>query len=111
MNYPVTAIRTHHLSDAALNRYQVLILPEGNYTSTLGEAGAARLAACVRQGGVLLTLGSATAYAASNEAGLLDIKREDAYQTLTKEPAESSTSTLGSLLDSDSAFRSAIVSS
>ena len=111
LNYPVTAIRTHHLSDAALNRYQVLILPEGNYTSTLGEAGAARLAAWVRQGGVLLTLGSATAYAASNEAGLLDIKREDAYQTLTKEPAESSTSTFGSLLDSDSAFRSAIVSS
>ena len=111
LNYPVTAIRSSQLQRANLNQYQVLILPAGNYATTLGKAGADNLRDWVKQGGVLITLSSATAYAASTEAGLLDIKREDAYQAATDEPDEQTEDTRpGSLLDTDDALRLAITS-
>lgn len=77
-NYPVTAIRTRTLITADLSRYDVLILPAGDYTSTLGDAGRDNLQTWVQRGGVLITLGSATAYAA--KAGLVALKREAAYR-------------------------------
>ena len=111
LNYPVTAIRSNQLQRANLNQYQVLILPAGDYATTLGKAGADNLRDWVKQGGVLITLSSATAYAASTEAGLLDIKREDAYQTSTDEPeAELEDTIPGRLLDSDAALQRASAS-
>ena len=77
-NYPVTAIRTSTLKKANLSAYQVLILPAGNYKDALGKAGAENLKKWVKSGGVLITLGSATKYAADVDAGLLDVKRENA---------------------------------
>lgn len=78
-NYPVTAIRTDQLARADLSHYQVLILPSGDYQKSLGEAGAKNLHSWVKQGGVLITFGSATHYAADIDVGLLDIKRELAF--------------------------------
>lgn len=78
-NYPVTAIRTDQLARADLSDYQVLILPSGNYQKGLGEAGAKNLDNWVKQGGVLITFGSATQYAADADVGLLNIKRELAF--------------------------------
>jgi len=80
-NYPVTAIRTPHLKTADLSRYQVLILPSGRYMDTLGKSGADNLKAWIKKGGVLITLGGATTFAADAEIGLLDVKRELAYKT------------------------------
>jgi hypothetical protein len=77
-NYPVTAIRTRTLKTAELSRYDVLILPAGKYDSTLGDKGRDNLLAWVKRGGVLITMGSATAYAAKN--GLVALKREAAYR-------------------------------
>lgn len=78
-NYPVTAIRTNLLARADLSEYQVLILPSGRYQSALGKGGAENLKSWVKQGGVLITIGSATRYAADKDVGLLDIKRELAF--------------------------------
>ena len=77
-NYPVTAIRTKTLKTADLKHYDVLILPAGNYASTLGDRGRDNLKAWVKRGGVLITMGSATAYA--TEVGLVALSREAAYR-------------------------------
>tara|TARA_R110000868_G_scaffold188581_3_gene431375 strand:- start:3719 stop:6412 length:2694 start_codon:yes stop_codon:yes gene_type:complete len=77
-NYPVTAIRSDRLARADLSAYQVLILPAGNYADALGNSGISNIKEWVKQGGVLLTLGSATRFAA--EADLLAVQRELAYK-------------------------------
>ncbi|QBL08736.1 peptidase M14 [Rheinheimera sp. D18] len=79
-NYPVTAIRTAMLKSADLANYQVLILPSGDYKAVLGERGAANIKQWVERGGVLITLGDATKFAAEPEVGLLDVKRERAFK-------------------------------
>ncbi|MFT5758381.1 MAG: hypothetical protein ACI9LM_003122 [Alteromonadaceae bacterium] len=84
-NYPVTAIRINQLTHADLGNYQVLILPSGDYKDSLNKNGADNIKHWVEQGGVLITLGDATRFAADSEIGLLDVKRELAY----KEKAES----------------------
>ena len=83
-NYPVTAIRINKLTRADLGNYQVLILPSGNYKDSLGKNGADNIKSWVEQGGVLITLGDATRYAADSEVGLLDVKRELAYKEKTE---------------------------
>ena len=77
-NYPVTAIRSDRLARADLSAYQVLILPAGNYADALGNSGISNIKEWVKQGGVLLTLGSATRFAA--DADLLAVQRELAYK-------------------------------
>jgi len=79
-NYPVTAIRTRTLKNADLSHYQVLILPSGDYMEVLEESGAENLKQWVNKGGVLITLGSATKFAANSKVALLDIKRERAFK-------------------------------
>jgi hypothetical protein len=74
LGYPVTAIRVAQLGYADLARYDVLILPSGNYQAK--QAMFSNVKEWVKDGGVLLTIGSATSFAASNEVGLLAIKRE-----------------------------------
>ena len=80
-DYPVTAIRTADLVEADLRRYQVIILPDtyDGYMATLGAAGADNLRAWVERGGVLITVGSATAFAADPAADLLSIRLEDSF--------------------------------
>jgi hypothetical protein len=79
-DYPVTAIRTPALATADLRRYQVLILPESydGYLDVLGEEGAANLGDWVERGGVLITVGNATNFAADPAVDLVSIRREDA---------------------------------
>jgi hypothetical protein len=75
-NYPVTAIRAGNMSWANLSDYQVIILPSGNYARHLGAGGAENLKDWVSKGGVLITIANATQWAASENVGLLDVKRE-----------------------------------
>ncbi len=84
-DYPVTAIRMPQLARADLSRYQVLILPEtwrsGSYQTSLGEKGIANLTDWVKRGGVLVTTGNATRFAAHPDTNLLDITLEDAAKS------------------------------
>ena len=84
LNYPVTAIRTPTLKSADLSNYQVLILPSGNYMAVLGKNGADNIKLWVERGGVLITFGNATKFAADESIGLLDVQRERAF----KEPSD-----------------------
>ncbi|MBT1451519.1 peptidase M14 [Glaciecola sp. XM2] len=74
LGYPVTAIRAGMLGSADLSRYQVLILPSGNYAAS--KSTISNIQEWVKDGGVLITLGRATSFAASSDAGLLALKRE-----------------------------------
>ncbi|MGB3617978.1 MAG: zinc carboxypeptidase, partial [Catalinimonas sp.] len=59
LGYPVTLLPTDGLRRADLDRYDVIILPEGRYGSLLGESGRERLEAWVRDGGRLVLMGEA----------------------------------------------------
>jgi len=74
---PVTALPADAIARADLDRYDVLILPNGGgFGSTLGEQGSERLARWVREGGTLVGVAGAVRYLTSDDAGLLPIERE-----------------------------------
>jgi hypothetical protein len=79
---PVTVIRTGTLGRADLSGFDALILPEsgfgGGYASDLGDGEAIR--EFVEDGGVLITLGSATRWAASPDVNLVPARRERAAE-------------------------------
>lgn len=97
-NYPLTAIRSNQLATANLSHYQVLILPSGDYSQALGATGVENIKQWVKQGGVLLTLGTATRFAAQAEVNLLDVKREDAYKAEAAPATEDEKSTVAAQL-------------
>jgi hypothetical protein len=112
-NYPVTAIRTRTLKRANLSHYQVLILASGNYQNSLDKKAIKNIKNWINNGGVLLTLGSATQFVADVEVGLLDVKRELAYKSDLKkssktDPKDKKSTTKGQLYQDDKDFIAAI---
>jgi murein tripeptide amidase MpaA len=76
---PVTIIHAQQLGSADLNKYTVLILPNGSssgYSQMLGEAGAKRIKDWVQQGGTLVTFGEATRWLTDEKVDLLSTTRE-----------------------------------
>ncbi len=73
---PATAIRTPTLRSADLTRYDVIVLPAGDYTQVLGEDGARRLKEWAQLGGTLITLGEASRWATRAKVGLLETTTE-----------------------------------
>jgi putative intracellular protease/amidase len=71
---PVTAIRAGTLTRATLSDYDVIVLPSGNYSDVFNEGFGDRLRAWMSQGGTLVTLATATQWAAG--AGLLETTNE-----------------------------------
>ncbi|WP_404401087.1 M14 family metallopeptidase [Idiomarina seosinensis] len=75
MGYPVTAVRTMQLVADGLDGFDVFILPESSgYDRYFTEDTVAKLKRWVADGGVLVTLGNASAWAV--EAGLLKTQLE-----------------------------------
>ncbi|MFK7741525.1 MAG: M14 family zinc carboxypeptidase [Planctomycetota bacterium] len=86
---PVTPIRTREIGRADLDRFTVLILPEGyGYQSVLGSRGSKAVTGFVERGGVLITLGSATRWLTSKDVGLLATKAEDRDSAKRKPTAQ-----------------------
>jgi hypothetical protein len=74
---PVTPVRTHDLARVDLDRFTVMLLPEGSsYTSLLGKAGADAIRGFVERGGVLITLGAASRWLMEKDVGLLATEAE-----------------------------------
>lgn len=78
--YPVSALRVDNLSRANLDHYQVLIIPESfsGYDSAL-SAAQSKITDWVKQGGTLITLGSASRYLSNGERGLSALRLEQAW--------------------------------
>lgn len=75
-NQPVTAVRTSSLARLDWRRYDVLVLPSGNYAAALGGDTLRRLKDWLNAGGTLITLGEASRWAARESTALLDTRTE-----------------------------------
>jgi hypothetical protein len=73
---PVTAVRTRSLPRIDLRRYDVLVLPSGDYKDAVTPAEMRRLKEWVRAGGVLVTVGEASRWAAREYTELLSTRTE-----------------------------------
>lgn len=109
LNYPVTAIRTPMLKSVNLNDYDVLILPEGSYASTLGKQGADNLREWVQNGGVLIALGRANQFLTHADFGMLDVKREHAFRQEANDKYPDSAKVAGQLFESRQDLADSIV--
>jgi hypothetical protein len=73
---PTTVLRAGSLAATRLDRYDVVVLPEltpGAMATLLGDAGLDRLRRWVRDGGTLVTIGSATDFA-RDQLGLIALR-------------------------------------
>ena len=82
---PVTPIRTARLARADLSDYDVVLVPEGDPSSVLGEGGQRALRSFVQRGGVLVAIGDSLETFSGGDNPLLAVKREAA---LGREPGE-----------------------
>jgi hypothetical protein len=73
LRYPSTALDVSAITGAALDDFDVLVVPSVSpaaFSRALGDAGRDRLAGWVRGGGVLITIDAATDWLASERSGL-----------------------------------------
>jgi hypothetical protein len=73
---PTTAVRVSSLGRADLRRFDVVVLPQGNYATAINEEGVRRLREWVRGGGTLITIGEASRWAANEKTALLETRTE-----------------------------------
>ncbi|MBL8217582.1 MAG: peptidase M14 [Bryobacterales bacterium] len=74
---PVTPVRVQQLAGDELDRFQVLILPEGMGYSTALSSGSRKIKEWVAAGGTLIALGSAVSFLADPKIGLLAVAQEN----------------------------------
>jgi len=74
---PVTPVRVQQLTGDELDRFQVLILPEGMGYSTALSAGSRKIKEWVAAGGTLIALGSAVSFLADPKIALLAVSQEN----------------------------------
>ncbi len=77
LGYPLTVLGTDYLSRVSLSKYDVLILPDGNYTDVYSDRSLEALKAWVRDGGRLIALEGATRFLADKKGFLLKTKAVD----------------------------------
>ncbi len=93
--FPVTRVAGRSLGSLDLTKYNVLILPEGNYSDgdSPRDATVARLKDWVRSGGTLILVKGAAAWAAGDKVKLLatNAEKKTAKPTDPKPPADAVT--------------------
>jgi hypothetical protein len=113
---PVTVVRTKDLVGPDLDRFDVVILPDGRgYDRALG-ADAKELGSWVERGGTLIAIGGAVEFLATKDVGLLAIQQEnaaavdggDTKDAESKKPDEDSGRAPGRLIEEEEGFRKAI---
>lgn len=106
---PVTPIRTARLGRADLGEYDVVLVPEGDPSSVLGDAGLRALRSFVQRGGVLVAIGDSLETFSSGDNPLLAVRREAA---LGRDPGEADEEkgelAEGTEIASDTAYRETI---
>ncbi|MEO0972003.1 MAG: M14 family zinc carboxypeptidase [Pseudomonadota bacterium] len=109
--YPVIPVRTRDLGRPELDRFDVVILPDGgDYARELGDRGTQRLTDWVRRGGVLLGLQGALRYLSDPQVALLPLRREQALEEppiVAGEKAQEDT-VAGLLIEGEATYREAL---
>ncbi|RLD27705.1 MAG: zinc carboxypeptidase [Bacteroidetes bacterium] len=78
LHYPVTSINSENFSRINLDKYNVLILPSGNYRSILNEAGIEKLQSWIKKGGKVIAIDRALrAFADKKGFGLERFKADE----------------------------------
>ncbi|OGX88941.1 zinc carboxypeptidase [Hymenobacter glacialis] len=77
LGYPVTVLGTDYLSRVPLQKYDVLVLPNGNYTDIYNDRSLEGLKAWVRGGGKLIAMEGASRFLANKKDFLLKTKVAD----------------------------------
>ncbi len=67
---PFTPIGYSYLGGGDLSKFTAIVMPSGSYGSRIGKDALEKLKTWVRAGGVLVTMGNATAWAADKATGL-----------------------------------------
>ena len=87
LGYPVTVLGADYLRTVPLGKFDVLILPDGDYEALFGaERQLESLKAWVRGGGRLIALEGAAAFLANKKDFLLKTKPADSTGTRRKDP-------------------------
>ncbi|MBD2767910.1 zinc carboxypeptidase [Hymenobacter sp. BT664] len=77
LGYPLTVLGTDYLSRVSLQKYNVLILPNGSYADVYPDKALESLRAWVRDGGKLIALEGAARFLANKKDFLLKTKAVD----------------------------------
>jgi hypothetical protein len=76
--HPVTVIRTSRLAGADLDRFDVLVFPDGRgYKRHFDEKAVARLEQWVLEGGTLIAVNGAASFVAHPKVKIMDLAQED----------------------------------
>ncbi|MDX1931164.1 MAG: M14 family zinc carboxypeptidase [Capsulimonadales bacterium] len=86
---PFTAVKASALSSLDLNRFNVIVLPDGYYASVLGKGGMSRLKDFVSRGGVLLGFGGGGVWFTDKEAEISSSRPIGDAEEEPKEEGES----------------------
>ncbi len=107
LGIPVSVIRTGSVAAANLGRYNVLLVPDGQYATSLGEAGHAAIAAYANGGGVVVVLGEAITGFTSGDSALFALARET---VLGGDPDDDERKPVvpGAAITTEAAYRTAI---
>jgi len=81
LKYPVTHINTSNFGSFNLEKYDVLIMPNGFYGSMLGEKNFKKLTAWIRAGGKVIAIDGALRSFAGKDGFQLSYKTENASST------------------------------
>lgn len=71
---PHATVFAESLRNLDLNRFEVLVFPDGNYADRLGKAGIERVKQWVNDGGTLVAVKGASAFLRDKEVGLSKLK-------------------------------------
>lgn len=87
LDLPVTKLDLQNFARAPLNRYNVLVLPGGNY-SAWDKATVDKIKAWVNEGGTLITFQTATAWAVQQEIVKEKLSETDAFARRGEQPVQ-----------------------
>ncbi|WP_262386059.1 M14 family metallopeptidase [Hymenobacter sp. BT491] len=86
IGYPITVLGSDYLSTVPLQKFDVLILPDGDYSDIYPERNLETLKAWVRGGGKLIALEGASRFLANKKDFLLKTKPADSAATKKTDP-------------------------
>jgi hypothetical protein len=102
---PVTAVRVASLRALDLSRFDVVVLPSGDYGTAIGDDLLRRLKDWIQAGGTLVTLADASRWAAREQVGLLGTPAELRDGRPDTEPSPEEQKPRAQALDYDEAVR------
>lgn len=77
LNYPLTSIDTEYFSRVSLDKYDVLILPEGWYSRSINDNALNNIKDWIREGGKVIAMGRAVNFFNEKEGFGIERNKED----------------------------------